>query len=127
MSYNIFMMLITTNTTADQVPRVDICKAYQFLETLEPHLSISTCLRTRGGAITRIEFSIPVQRRAQVLVDLPALDNNSALAYLWRHEAKSDVDQANIQCRVKSILEEFEEDFGSHRAIKLRALQEAIS
>lgn len=121
------MMLITTNTTADQVPRADICKAYQFLEMLDPHLSISTCLRTRGGTITRIEFSIPVQRRAQVLVDLPALDNNSALAFLWRYKAESDVDQANMHRHVESIVEEFEEDFGSHRAIKLRALQEVIS
>ena len=119
-------MFITRNTTTEQVTRRDICKAYEILEQLDQEDEIGCSIRVRNGSIVRIDFYLR-QGRAWQLVDLPALDNNPALAYQRRNSIGDDNDQANCYSLVKSMVKRLEQDFGSHRAIKLQALQEILS
>lgn len=131
-------MLITSTTTADQVPRAAICRAYEILEKLEGNTEIGCTWRVRNGAITRLEFykrqylhSRPSPNtpfvRSMYLVDLAELDNNVALAYKYQHAIDSDSDQANHYSKVSVLLEELDRTFGPHLALKLQALQEVVS
>lgn len=119
-------MFITRNTTIDQVTRHDICKAHEILEQLDQESEIGCSTKVRNGAIVRIDFYVR-QGRTWHLIDLPALDNNPALAYQRRNSIGEDNDQANCYTTVKFMVERLENDFGSHRALKLQALQEVIN
>ena len=102
--------------TQEQVKTADILTAYNVLEALQaqhPFTHITLSFRVRGGTVNRFECYCSA---ATSVVDLPELDQNSALIFNNRWHCTSDGNPV-IANSVRSELRTLQDTFGSYEQV----------